>query len=106
MLLKYLLLTAMFVPLAVSAQTPTPPPTVCDLTEGFDDITTLVPGGWVMQNNSQPGPGTTGWFQGISGFFPSQSGAATSYIGTDFSNTTGANTISNWLLTPPVTLQN
>ena len=38
--------------------------------------------------------------------FPAQSGAATSYIGANFNNTTDTNTISNWLLTPPVTLQN
>ena len=30
----------------------------------------------------------------------------TSYIAADFNNTTGTNTISNWLLTPPLTLQN
>ena len=50
--------------------------------------------------------GTTSWFQGNSTVFPAQSGAATSYIGANFNNTTGTNTISNWLLTPPVTLQN
>ena len=38
--------------------------------------------------------------------FPSQSGAPDSYIAANFNNTTGTNTISNWLLTPPVTLQN
>jgi hypothetical protein len=37
--------------------------------------------------------------------FPAQSGAPTSYIAADFNNTTGANIISNWLLTPPVTLE-
>ena len=58
-----------------------------------------------MQNLSSP-VGTTGWFQGNSTVFPAQAGAATSYIGANFNNTTGANTISNWLLTPTVTLQN
>ena len=38
--------------------------------------------------------------------FPAQSGAATSYIGANFNNTTGTNTISNWLLTPPLPLLN
>ena len=37
-----------------------------------------------MQNNSQPGPGTTGWFQG--GAFP---GALGSYVATNFNNGTG-----------------
>lgn len=38
-------------------------------------ITTLAAAGWFMQNNSQPGPGATGWFQGSSEAFPSHSGA-------------------------------
>ncbi len=88
----------------------TPTPTPCaggtQVTQGFDDITTLVPAGWFMQNNSQPGPGTTNWFQGNSDVFPAQTGPATSYIGTNFNNGTGTSTLSNWLLTPPVTLQN
>ena len=98
-------------PTPILTATPTPPPTVCDLMEGFDDITTLVPGGWVRQNNSQPGPGPTGWFQGnafppFGGIgFPSQSGAANSYIAANYNNGTGPSTLSNWLLTPPVTLQ-
>ncbi len=102
-------------PCAACTPTPTPPPgtptpTPCaggvQLSQAFDDITSLVPAGWFMQNNSQPGPGTTGWFQGNSDVFPAQSGAATSYIGTNFNNGTGTSTLSNWLLTPPVTLQN
>ena len=59
-----------------------------------------------MQNNSQPGPGTTGWFQGNSLTFPSQSGAPNSYIAANFQSGTGVSTLSNWLLTPPVNLQN
>jgi hypothetical protein len=86
--------------------TPTPTPSCTPITEGFDDITTLVPGGWFMQNNSQPGPGTTGWFQGNDTVFPAQGGATTSYIGTNFNNGTGVSTLSNWLLTPALSLQN
>ena len=59
-----------------------------------------------MQTNHSAAVGTTSWFQGNSTVFPAQSGAATSYIGANFNNTTGTNTISNWLLTPPVALQN
>ena len=73
--------------------------------EGFDLITTLVPAGWVMQNNSEP-LGITGWFQGISGTFPSQSGAPDSYIAANSNNGAQLATISNWLLTPPLNLQN
>jgi hypothetical protein len=81
-------------------------PAGCDLTEGFDNITTLVPGGWVMRNNSQPGPGATNWFQGNTAFFPSQSGVPNSYIAANYDNGTGTSTLSNWLLTPLVNLQN
>ena len=59
-----------------------------------------------MQINHSTTIGTTGWFQGNSTVFPAQGGTATSYIGANFNNTTNADTISNWLLTPPVTLQN
>ncbi|MFN0165686.1 MAG: choice-of-anchor J domain-containing protein [Bryobacteraceae bacterium] len=74
------------------------------LTEGFDDITTLAGAGWVQANNSAP-IGTTGWFQGDTGTFPSHSGAANSYIAANFLNAdlAGGN-ISNWLITPVVTL--
>jgi hypothetical protein len=78
---------------------------VSTLSEGFDNITTLPSAGWFTQNNSVP-VGTTGWFQGNSAVFPAQSGAATSYIGANFNNTTGANTISNWLVTPQLALVN
>jgi hypothetical protein len=80
------------------------------ITENFDDITTLAANGWVMQNNSNP-VGTTNWFQGTSvaggGPFDSYNGAANSYIGANFNNTTGGSgTISNWLVTPYRTLRN
>ena len=78
----------------------------CELRQWFEGVTTLVPGGWVMQNLSQPGPGTTGWFQGSTAAFTSQSGAANSYIAANYDNGTGTSTLSNWLLTPPLTLQN
>src|SRR5688572_2450173 len=75
------------------------------LTEGFDNITTLPAAGWFTQNNSTP-VGSTGWFQGNPTVFPAQAGATNSYIGANFNNTTGTNTISNWLLTPTRALTN
>ena len=74
------------------------------LNEGFNSIANDFPG-WIMQNNSQPA-GTTGWFQGASTVFPSRAGGADSYVAANFNNTTGTSTISNWLLTPALTLQN
>ncbi len=80
-----------------------PQATPLDITEGFDDVTTLPGAGWFSQNNSSP-IGTTGWFQGNDTVFTAHTGATTSYIGANFNNTTGANTISNWLLTPVINL--
>src|SRR6185436_1773755 len=54
-------------PCATPTPTPTPsvtpPPPTGDLNEGFDLITTLIPSGWYIQNNSQP-LGAQTWFQG------------------------------------------
>jgi hypothetical protein len=63
-----------------------------------------LPAGWITQNNS--GSGGTGWFQGDGTVFPSRSGVAGSYIAADFHSAIGSGTISNWLLSPAVTLQN
>jgi uncharacterized delta-60 repeat protein len=85
--------------------TPSPSPT-CLLPEGFDDIATLPTTGWVQINHSDT-VGTTGWFQGNSALFPAHSGVVNSYIGANFNNTaTNIGTINNWLLTPPLTLEN
>ncbi|HEX8250818.1 MAG TPA: choice-of-anchor J domain-containing protein [Pyrinomonadaceae bacterium] len=73
--------------------------------ENFDNITLLPSRGWFTQNNSIP-VGSTGWFQGNPNVFPAPSGAANSYIAANFNNTTGTNTISNWLVAPNLTLRN
>jgi subtilisin-like proprotein convertase family protein len=64
---------------------------------------TVPPTGWAVQNNSVAG-GLTGWFQGNAGVFPANSG--TDYIAANFNNTSGNNTISNWLFAPGTTLKN
>ncbi|NUM46156.1 MAG: DUF4397 domain-containing protein [Anaerolineales bacterium] len=74
-----------------------------DFSEGFDDITNLP--GWFTQNNSNP-LGTSTWFQGNDTVFPAHVGAPTAYIGANFNNTAGVGTISNWLLTPELSLSN
>jgi hypothetical protein len=71
--------------------------------EGFDVVVPL-PTGWVSSNQSTT-IGTTGWFQGGT-TWAAQTGAATSWIGANFNNTTGSNDISNWLLTPNRTFSN
>jgi hypothetical protein len=75
------------------------------IVENFDNISNLPASGWFMRNNSVP-LGSTSWFQGNPNIFPAQSGAPNSYIGANFNNTTGTNTISNWLLTPTRLLTN
>ncbi len=76
-----------------------------DLTEGFDDIETLVPAGWYMQNNSEP-LGVLDWFQGNDTVFPSHEGDPTSYLAGNYNSSGSPGTISNWLLTPEMTLNN
>jgi hypothetical protein len=77
-----------------------------NFSEGFDagtsQVTYTPAGGWVQQNNSIPG--TTQWFGGNTATFAAHSGAG--YIAANFNNTTGANDISNWLLTPTISMQN
>jgi hypothetical protein len=73
--------------------------------EGFNDIGTLPGSGWVLTNESAP-PGSTGWFQGIPGFFPAAAGPADSYVAANFNNAAFGGTVSNWLLTPELALFN
>jgi hypothetical protein len=71
--------------------------------EGFD-VAVPLPTGWSASNQSTT-IGTTGWFQGGT-TWAAQTGAATSWIGANFNNTTGSNDISNWLITPNRTYSN
>src|SRR5690606_31636709 len=82
-------------------------PTVlaAEFTEGFEDITLLPARGWAMINNSQP-RGFSDWFQGIPSLFPAHEGPQDSYIAADFENADLLGTISNWLISPAVTLRN
>jgi hypothetical protein len=68
------------------------------MAEGFDVVP---PAGWVINNQSAPG-GLTSWFQGNGAVFPAHSGASNSYAGANFNNTSGTNTISDWLIVPAV----
>jgi hypothetical protein len=76
----------------------------CTITvdEGFDDIENLP--GWVLINHSEPS-GASDWFQGNDGVFPAFDGLPDAYIAANFNNGGGLATISNWLLTPEVTLR-
>lgn len=62
--------------------------------------------GWVIITNSQP-VGTTSVFQGNgAATFPAFNGGVNDYIGMNFNNTTGANDINTWLITPTMNLSN
>jgi hypothetical protein len=74
------------------------------LNEGFNDISTLAGSGWTQVNNSSPA-GSTGWFQGNTGIFGSQAGASDAYIAANFDNAAYGGDISNWLITPVLSLQ-
>lgn len=73
------------------------------LSEGFDNIATLPGSGWALVNNSAP-LGTTEWFQGNTGVFDSQAGAEDAYIAANFNNAAFGGNISDWLITPMLTL--
>ena len=90
---RTLLLAVVFgAPMTVQAQ----------LTEHFNDVTTL--SDWYFQNNSNP-KGNTGWFQGNTILFDSYDGEPDAYIAADFNSADGVGTISNWMLTPELVLQ-
>jgi hypothetical protein len=74
------------------------------LTENFDDVSTLSGSGWSQVNNSTP-IGSTGWFQGNTGVFDAQNGAADSYIAANYLNAGDGGDVSNWLISPEFTLR-
>lgn len=88
-----------------TSEMPLAPP-VCSLDEGFANVPGLGANGWVVQNNSSP-LGATTWSQGSSAMFVAAGGSASSYIAVTYQSAGYGNaTIGNWLLTPPLTLQN
>lgn len=74
------------------------------LSEGFDNVSNLPTAGWAQVNDSTTPLGTP-WFQGNPGIFAASSGAPSSYIAANFLSTgSAAGAVSNWLMTPVVTL--
>ena len=77
------------------------------LNESFVNVPGLTSAGWVISNQSQPlGTNTTGWFQGDGSVFMSTDNVSNQYIAANFQSTAGTGTISSWLVTPVVTLEN
>src|SRR5262249_14204700 len=75
------------------------------LNEGFDNVPGLGASGWATANNSSP-IGDTGWVQCNSGIFGAQACAENSYSAANFLNAGVSGAISNWLITPELTLLN
>lgn len=76
--------------------------------EGFNTFSNLAGAGWISTNQSSP-LGASLWAQGGGGAFTTggQAGGATSFALCNFNSTTGGSgTISNWLITPVLNLQN
>lgn len=78
------------------------------LVQNFDSFTALATAGWTNTNQSSP-LGASTWAQGGGTAFGTGgfNGGATSFTLCNFNSTTGGTgTISNWLITPVVSLQN
>lgn len=100
--LRYIITVAVFLGFAINTNAQ-------GFTENFDDVTTLTGSGWFQQNNSTTIGTNPNWIQGVptpTGPFNAFNGTANAYICANYNSTTGANTISNWLLTPNRTFRN
>lgn len=73
------------------------------LSEGFDDVPTMLSSGWSVFNRGTPG-GLTDWFQGEDSVFPSHSGAANAYLAANYNSAPVGGVISTWLITPDLQL--
>jgi hypothetical protein len=60
---------------------------------------------WIRVNNSSP-VGSTSWFIGNVGIFPSFNGTDSAYFAANYNSTAGTGTINTWLITPTVSLAN
>lgn len=79
---------------------------VTQLSEVFTAPFNAAANGWYIQNNSNP-LGSMTWAQGASSVFTSYSGGATDYFMCNFnSQGNGFGTISNFLVTPTLSLMN
>jgi hypothetical protein len=77
------------------------------LSEGFENVGNLAGKGWVRNNQSTPLGQVQNWAQGDGTVnFAAASGTANSYISAIFSNAAPGGTVSNWLLTPVISLAN
>lgn len=76
------------------------------LSENFNDITTLWTSGWSQTNQSTAVGLIPAYIQGVPGNFVAYSSPDDSYIGGHYNNEANNGTISNWLVTPVLSLNN
>lgn len=70
-------------------------------TQEFDNVASATSAGWTFSNKSAP-VGTTNWANGPG----AAAFSGTGFITSDYLATTGAGIISNWAISPIVTMQN
>jgi PEP-CTERM motif-containing protein len=68
--------------------------------ENFDDISALGAAGWLAGNLGTGGATADTWFQGNSGIFDAQAGAADSYVASNYLSAGFGGNVDNWLVTP------
>ena len=78
------------------------------INEGFSNVAGLAAAGWNQQNLSTPIGVSPNWVQGdpVNMAFSANSLPANSYIAVNYNSVAGAATISNWLITPMLNLNN
>jgi hypothetical protein len=78
------------------------------INEGFSNVAGLTAAGWNQQNLSTPIGSNPNWVQGdpVNMPFSANSLPANSFISANFNSVVGAATISNWLITPMLNLNN
>lgn len=78
---------------------------LANLSEGFENVSSLSASGWAFINNSNPAPlSPATWTQGVTATsnFPAQSGPTNSFaqVGSTSTNAITGGQVSNWLITP------
>jgi PEP-CTERM motif len=68
--------------------------------ENFDDVNALGSAGWLAGNFGTGGAEAPTWFQGNTGIFDAQTGAADSYVASNYLSAGFGGNVDNWLVTP------
>lgn len=75
------------------------------LQQDFTSPFNVTANNWGMSNNSSALGSNPNWVQGVSSVFPAYNGAANDFFAANYNSVAGTGTISNWLFTPVVTIQ-